>query len=105
MPLQQRIAAAERVIDQAAMSRPEVCSGDAAASQDSVESGIEERWRLITACLGKVLIRPAPRPGTRRFDPTRISVVSRAGEVLAVAQTATMVIELRDGDGNVRLAL
>jgi len=66
--------------------------------------GIEERRRSITACLEKVLIRPAPRPGTRRYDPTRISVVSRAGEVLAVVQTATMEIELRDGHGEVRLA-
>jgi len=105
MPLQERIAAAERLIDQAAMSRPEVCSEEVPTSQDSGESGIEERRRLITACLEKVLIRPAPRPGTRRFDPTRISVVSRAGEVLAVVQSATMAFELHDGDGNVRLAL
>ena len=105
MPLQERIAAAERLIDQATMSRHEVCSDDAPASQDDMEVGIEERRRLITAWLEKVLIRPAPRPGTRRYDPTRISVVSRAGEVLAVVQTATTEIELRDGDGEVRLAL
>ncbi len=96
---------AERVIDQAAMSRPEVCSDDVPTSQDNMESGIEERRRLITACLEKVVIRPAPRPGTRRFDPTRISVVSRAGEVLAVVHAATMAFELHDGDGNIRLAL
>jgi len=105
MPLQERIAAAERLIDQAAMSRHEVSSDEAPASQDDMETGIEERRRSITACLEKILIRPAPRPGTRRFDPNRISIVSRAGEVLAVVQTATMAIELRDVDGNVRLAL
>lgn len=105
MPLQERIAAAERLIDQAAMTRPEVRSIEVPTSLDNMESGIEERRRLITACLEKVLIRPAPRPGTGRFDPTRISVVSRAGEVLAVVQSATMAFELHDGDGNVRLAL
>ena len=87
------------------MTRPEVRSIEVPTSLDNMESGIEERRRLITDCLEKVLIRPAPRPGTRRFDPTRISVVSRAGEVLAVVQTATMAIELHDGDGNLRLAL
>lgn len=106
MPLQERIAAAERLIDQVAMSPPEVCSEEVPTSLDNLEPGIEERRRLITACLEKVLIRPAPRPGTRRFDPTRISVVSRAGEVLAVVQSATpMAFELHDGGGHVRLAL
>ncbi len=103
-PLQERIAAAERLIDQATAPCPEA-SGSTRASQDNIVISIEDRRSLITACLDKVVIRPAARPGTRRFDPTRISIVTRSGDVLAVVQATNVQIDLQDGDGRVRLTL
>ncbi len=83
----------------------ELVSDPAQGSQDKTDIGIEERRSLITAYLDKVVIRPAPRPGTHRFDPTRISVVTRAGEVLAVEETPGIGMAVRDRDGRVRLTL
>jgi len=103
MPLQERIAAAERLIDQATEPCPDLVLGRAGDLQDKTFINIEDRRSLITACLDKVVIRPAERPGTRRFDATRISVVTRAGDVLAVVQAPKMQIELRDRDGSLRL--
>jgi len=54
---------------------------------------------LILASLDKVVICPASRPGPNRFDPTRISVVTRAGEVLEVMQTHGGGLYLQDLDG------
>lgn len=48
-------------------------TGPAQGSPDDKVIDIEGRRRLITACLDRVVISPAPRPGTHRFDPTRIS--------------------------------
>jgi len=104
-PLQERIAAADRLIDDANVRRTKVITGPAQGSPDNRVIDIEGRRRLITACLEKVVISPAPRPGTHRFDPTRISVVTRAGEMMAVVLTAKMGIALQDRDGRVRLPL
>jgi len=104
-PLQERIAAAERLIDAATEPCPEVVSRSARPSQDDTAISIEDRRSLITACLDRMVIRPAARPGTRRFDATRISVITRAGDVLAVVQAPKCKIDLQDRDGRVRLTL
>lgn len=103
--LQERIAASDRLIDEATVRRTQVITRPALRSPDNTNIGIEGRRSLITACLDKVVISPAPRPGTHHFDPTRISVVTRTGEILAVVQTEKMGIALQDRDGRVRLPL
>jgi hypothetical protein len=101
--LQEGIASAERAINQTTLPAPEVFVDPAQASQDNASTGIEDRRALITACLDKVVIRPAARPGTYRFDPL-VSVVTRAGELLAVVQTSELG-HLQDRTGIVRLKL
>ena len=49
---------------------------------------------MITACLDAVIIRPASLSGRNRFDPSRISVLTRTGEALDVRHT---------GDGGLQL--
>lgn len=103
VPLQDRIAGAGRSIDQAAMPLAELLADPAQPWPDSVD--IEGRRSLITECLDKVVIRPASRPRPNRFDPTRVSVLTRAGEVLEVTQTAKIALSLRDQSGSLMLTL
>ncbi len=101
-PLQERIAAAERAIDDAALPRHKVHPDPEEAWQGM---DIEGRRTWITACLESVIVRPAARPGTNRFDPMRISVVTRTAEVLDVRQTAELGLHLQNADGVVTLHL
>ncbi len=54
---------------------------------------------MITACLDAVIIRPAPLSGRNRFDPSRISVVTRSGETLDVRHIADGGLQLVGPDG------
>jgi len=103
VPLQERIAATGRSIEQAATPLAGLVADPAQPWPESMD--IEGRRNLITACLDMVVIRPASRPGPNRFDPTRISVRTRAGEVLEVTETAEIALSLRDRDGKLTLTL
>ena len=97
-PLQKRIAAAERAIEQAALPRREVHPDPEQAWQGM---DTEDRRTWITSCIENLTIRPAARPGTNRFDPTRISIVTRTGEALDVRQTPELGLYLQSSDGAV----
>ena len=97
-PLQERIAAAERAIVQAALPRREVHPDPEQAWQGM---DTEDRRTWITSCIENLTIRPAARPGTNRFDPTRISIVTRRGEALDVRQTPELGLYLQSSDGAV----
>ena len=101
-PLQERIAAAERAIDQAALPRHKVHT-DPEQAWRSMD--IEDRRTWITACIENLTIRPAARPGSNRFDPSRISIVTRTAEVLDVRHTAELGLHLQNADGAVTLRL
>ena len=97
-PLQERIAAAERAIEQAALPRHEVHPDPEQAWQGM---DTEDRRTWITSCIENLTIRPAARPGTNRFDPTRISIATRTGEALDVRQTPELGLYLQSSDGAV----